>query len=557
MKKKPEKKDFLTRWNRLKGDRSSFDEQWKELSSLILPRHGEFSATNRDNKSGAFNKIYDSTATRALDVLGAGMQSGVTSPSREWFRLAAPDSGLNDDHQVKEWLSTVETILQAIFAKSNTYRALHSIYKELGCFGTGASVIIPDHQNVIHHYPLTAGEYCLATDARGRVNTLYREFRLTVAEMVEEFGFGNCSAGVQRMFESGNNHDELMTILHVIEPRSARDVTKSDNLNMAWGSYYMEMDANEGKLLRESGFPFFPVVAPRWSVSSGSVYGTNCPAMTALGDIKQLQVQQLRKAQVIDYQSNPPLQVPGSLRDTRINTLPGGVTYYDQAHPEHGIKSLFDVRLDAQLLLQSIQETQRRIEATFYADIFLMFDGLDRNRMTATEVAERQQEKMLMLGPVFERLINELLDPIIEITFAYAAMAGIIPPPPPVMQNVGMDVEYVSIFAQAQKAVGINAVGQFLGNVGNMAQFKPEALDIINADEAVRITADMIGVDPKILYPPEYVDQIRQQRAQQQAEQQEMASAQQQANTMKTLSDVDMSGDSAVSAIFDQGMAGL
>jgi len=35
---------------------------------------------------------------------------------------------------------------------------------------------LPDFQNIIHHYPLTTGEYCIATNYQGTVNTLYREY---------------------------------------------------------------------------------------------------------------------------------------------------------------------------------------------------------------------------------------------------------------------------------------------------------------------------------------------------------------------------------------------
>lgn len=549
MANKPEKKDFLTRWGRLKSDRSSWMSRWETLSELILPMHGEYFASNRDHDAAAFNKMFDSVATWALEVLAAGMQSGVTSPSRKWFRLMIPGSPLNDDHDVQKWLNNIELLMQEIFNKSNTYRALHTLYKEIGCFGTGVSVIVPDFNDVIHHYPLTAGEYALATDARGHVNTLYREFRLTVAEMVGEFGLESCSVTTRNMFEK-QLLDELITILHVIEPRRDRDVTKKNNQNMPYGSYYIEYNReDDGKFLREGGFPFFPVLAPRWSVTANNVYG-NSPAMTALGDVKQLYTQQKRKQQVIDLQTLPPLQAPSSLRNTMIDALPGGITFYDQANPQSGIRSMFEVQLDSQLLLQSIQEASNRIQRAFHADIFLMFDNLDKNRMTATEVAERQQEKMLMLGPVFERLINELLDPLIEITFACARNAGIVPPPPEAMQNIEMDVDYVSIFAQAQKAVGINAMRQFFADVVSIAQAMPEALDMINTDETVRLTANAIGVDPRMLNNPDVVNKIRQQRAEQQQEQQQMAAAQQQANTMKTLSDVDTS-------IFDQGMGEL
>ena len=306
-----------------------------------------------------FNEIYDSTGTQSLRILAAGMMSGMTSPARPWFKLAIEDADLMQYQPVKLWLDQTTKLMHTIFQRSNTYRALHAMYEELGAFGTAASIILPDFDDVLHHYPLTVGEYTVATNWKGEVDTLYREFQKTVAETVREFGYDNCSPSLRRRYDNAN-YDGWVTIIHAIEPRLERDASRRDALNMPWRSVYLEKGAGENDILRESGFRRFPALCPRWTVSGGDIYG-HSPGMEALGDIKQLQHEQLRKAQGIDYKTNPPLQVPTSLKYRDVDRLPGGIMYTDSAGSQAGIRPLYEVQLDLNHLLQDIQDVRGRM----------------------------------------------------------------------------------------------------------------------------------------------------------------------------------------------------
>jgi hypothetical protein len=500
------------RWSSLKNERSTWDHHWREISDYLLPRSGRFFTKKVNDGGKRHNNIYDNTATRSLRVLSAGMMAGMTSPARPWFRLATADLDMMKSDNVKLWLNTVTRQMLNVFARSNTYRALHTVYEELGAFGTASNLILPDFNNVIHNHPLTIGEYALATNAKGEVDTIYREFEMTVSQVVEEFGYKNCSQNTRHMYDRGN-YDYWITIIHTIEPRRERDMYKRDPKNMPFKSCYFEQAGDKYDMLRESGFEMFPAVAPRWSVTGGDIYGL-APAMEALGDIKQLQHEQLRKAQGIDYQTKPPLQVPTALKNQGVNSLPGGVTYVDATAQNNAIRSAFEVRLDLNHLLQDINDVRERIRGSFYADLFLMLANNDLGRMTATEVAERHEEKLLMLGPVLERLHNELLDPMIAMTFTRMVKAGVVPPPPPEMEGMDINVEFVSMLAQAQRAIGTNSVDRFVGNLGAIAGMKPEVLDKFDADKWADHYSDMLGIDPELITPDDQVIFIRQQRAQ-------------------------------------------
>jgi hypothetical protein len=473
--------------------------------------------------------------------------AGMTSPARPWFRLTTSNPQIDESAAIKTWLSDVTRLMQMVFAKSNTYRSLHSMYEELGAFGTASSIVLADFDTVIHHSVLTAGEYALAANSRDKIDTLYRQFQMTVAQMVREFGRDNCSTMVQNLFDRGAL-EQWVTIMQAIEPRADRDLSKRDDRNMAWKSVYFEPGGSEDEILRESGFKEFPALCPRWAVVGGDIYG-NSPAMEVLGDIKQLQHEQLRKAQGIDYKTRPPLQVPTSMKSRDVDTLPGGISFFDVAAPNGGIRPAFEVNIDLSHLLADIQDVRERIKGGFYADLFLMLATGTNPQMTATEVAERHEEKLLMLGPVLERMHNEILDPLIDMTFSRMVEAGIVPPPPEELQGIELNVEFVSMLAQAQRAIATNSVDRFVGNLGAIAQMKPEVLDKLDADRWADAYADMLGIDPELIVPGDKVALIRQQRADASEAQQQAALLNQGADTAQKLGSIDTSKQNALTDV--------
>jgi hypothetical protein len=334
--------------------------------------------------------------------------------------------------------------------------------------------------------------------------------------------------------QSGSGLDAWIPVIHAIEPRADRDPSKKDAKNMAWGSYYFELTGATDTMLRESGYKQFCAVVPRWTKVGGDIYGRS-PAMNALGDIKQLQHEQLRKANAIDYQTNPPLNVPSSLKNQDVNRLPGGITYRDPSAGKESISSLFEVNLDLNHLLADIQDVRTRIRSRFFSDLFLMINQMEVGKMTATEVAARQEEKMLMLGPVVERLNHELLQPLIEITFTHMLEGGAIPQPPDELSGMELSVEFVSVLAQAQQAIGTNSMDRFTGTIGVIAQMKPEVLDKFDADYWAESYSEKLGVDPKLIVDDDKVAALRDARNKAQAAQQQAAVMEQQSKTANNL----------------------
>jgi len=549
---KTRKELILQRWYALKNERSSWIQEYKDISNVLLPRAGRYFVEDRNRGNRRNQNIFDSTATKSLRVLGAGLMAGATSPARPWIRMQTPYADLNSKQSVKKWCADVTKLILDVFNRSNVYRSLHSMYEEIGAFGTAVSVILHDYSDVIRMYPLTAGEYAIAANNRGEVDTLYREFQKTVAQLVKEFGYANVSDDTRLMYDKGNL-DVWRTVIHCIEPNEDRDPSKKDAANMAWTSTYLEIGgssdsqqtSNQGTtggsqaVLQVSGFKKFRVVAPRWSTYGGDIYG-NSPAMDALGDIRQLQHEQLRKGQAIDFKTKPPIQVPTSLKNHDIDTLPGGISYVDSVNQNGGIRTSFEVNIDLNDLREDIMDVRQRIRSAFYEDLFLMLANNVNANMTATEVAELHEEKMLMLGPVIERLHDELLKPLVDSAFDILAEAGLLPPPPPELQGQQLQVEFVSILAQAQKQIGTNSVDKLVMAIGGIVQMQMTAqqpvtvLDNFDVDAWYEDYSDMLGTDPSLNVPEDQRDAARAARAKAQQQAMQQAQMQQAAETAKT-----------------------
>lgn len=359
---------------------------------------------------------------------------------------------------------------------------------------------------------------------------------MTVSALVREFGYNNVSPAVRRMYDKGQ-YDKWVDVVNAIEPRTYRDPEKHDAMNMPYRSVYFESrnwDRYDG-VLRESGFRQFPVLAARWNVTGGDIYGTG-PGMEALGDLRQLQQEQFYKSKAIAMQADPAVVASADMRNQEANLVPGGVIYADNVAQVQGIRAAYEVNLRLDYLVQDLQDTRRRIDEAFYKDIFLMITGMPASqRATATEIAERHEEKMLMLGPVLERLNAELNDRLISMTFDRLLQVGLIPPVPQELEGVDLNVEFVSVLAQAQKAITTNAVDRFTQNLGQLANMKPEILDKFDADYWADYYSDVLGLDPRLIVPGKEVARIRQQRAEAQQQAQQLANAEQASAIAKNL----------------------
>ncbi|HZX69758.1 MAG TPA: portal protein [Rhodanobacter sp.] len=522
----------------LKLERVGFIPHYKELSQFIQPRRGRFFIEDRNRGGERYNSIINSKATMAHRVARAGLMAGSMSPARPWFELGVDDPQLSAWQPAKVWFSTVSAIIRKIFNESNFYNMSSTMLGEILLFATGAMLHVDDFEDVARFYTLTAGSYLIGQDDRQIINTLCREWELTTSQLVQKFGPKACSPQVQTAYDNGN-YDLWWPITHMIEPNDMYDPGKKLSQYKKFASVYYETgiqyNAN-GKLLSRKGFRDFPAYVPRWDVTAEDIYGTDCPAMTALGDIKGLQIEERQKAQAISLMVRPLLKGPASLRNVPIESLPGGVTIYDGDAGKDSLAPIYTVNPQLQEMRIDIGAVEERIEHAFYNHLFRAISDMQgvqpRNQL---ELNQRDQERLLELGPVLEHMHEEFLAQVVSRTFEQAVRAHILPPAPKEIQGQFVKMKMISALATAQRSVSAGTIERVTTYVvGLVSGGFQHAADNFDADAAVNEYADVTGLSPRLIKGAEVVAAERKIAADQAAQTQKAAQLQSMAETANT-----------------------
>ena len=493
-----------------------------DIRDFIIPKTGQFEEDDPNGGDNRYDLILDNTGTKAIRTLGAGMHGGMTSPARPWFKLTLENEYLMDIPAVKQYIYEIQKAMYAVLAKSNFYSAIHNIYEEEGGYGTACLLMYEDDKEVVRFYALTYGEYKLSQSHRRAVNGIWRVIHMTAQQLQEKFGKDKLPKEVTD--ELKNNADsksrdpfKFFEIIHVIRERNWYNPDKKSKEDMPIESTYVMKDLANSKheLIEESGFREWPAATPRWRQNGADVYGRGI-GHEILGHCKQLQEQTHDKLMASAKMVDPPLKAPSGLK-RETNTGPGDITFGDDVDK---FQPLYELNASFREFKEDINDTRMEIMKGAYNDLFLMLAD-QRPGVTATEIVERHEEKLLQLGPVIERQFNELLNPVIERVYGVMYRRGLIPEPPQelvqAMQDKGgpieMRVEYISLLAQAQKQAILSAIKATVGFAGEMSAIDPTTWDAINSVEAVKEFADAIGSPPKILRTDEEIKFIRDQRA--------------------------------------------
>lgn len=520
--------------------RYSWIQHWALIGKNFCPRRTQwlteggvdFPVANAMVRGLPINQaIIDTTPIYALQVCAAGLMSGLMSPSRPWFKLRSQGVETNDlDRPAQLWLEAVEDRLYTVMAESNFYDCAAQMFEDLSAFGTGPMLIYEDDEDVIRCQNPIVGEYYLFVGPSFRVEGLGRLFPKTVSQLVEMFGLEKCPDDVQRLWrEKGASLDVERIVAHLIEPNFPIQPAGVDKpIGQIPGkftfreTYWVWGAQSAGQPLSTRGFQDLPFIAPRCWVTGSDPYGRSF-AMNVLGDAIQLQVETLRKGELLEKVVRPPLKGPVELKNQPSSILPGEISY--MSDPSKGLSPVYEVNPQGLPgITEDIKEIQNRVKTGFFNDLFLMLAQATKD-MTAFEVAQRQQEKLQVLGPVIERFQNEGAGPAIKRIFSILARKQMLPPIPRSLAGRPLQIEYVSMLAMAQRAVATAGIERFAAMTGRIAAVKPEVLDIPNWDEMLREYGQQLGVSQRVVNPQQIVAKMRQaraQKAQQQAAMQQM-----------------------------------
>ena len=505
-------KTIMARFDRLKTGRQNWETHWQEVADYMQPRKADVTKT-RSRGDKRTELIFDSSPIQAVELLAASLHGMLTNPSTPWFSLRYKDEGLDSDDEAKLWLEGVTETMYTAFNRSNFQQEIFELYHDLITFGTAAMFIEEDQTDLLKFSTRHINEIYITENDKGRIDTVYRRFKITLRAAAQQFGT-NLSEEAKNKVEK-DPFDEI-DILHAVYPRIEFNPAKKDKQNMEFESVYLEY--KNGNELSVGGFVEFPFVVPRYLKASHEIYGRS-PAMTALPDVKMLNEMSKTTIKAAQKQVDPPLLVPDDGFLLPVRTVPGGLNFYRSGTRDR----IEPLNIGANNPLGLNMEEQRRtaIRNVFYVDQLLLQQG---PQMTATEVIQRNEEKMRLLGPVLGRLQSELLKPMIDRCFAILLRNNQFAPAPEFLSGQDIEIEYVSPLAKAQKGTELTSITRAIEILGSLANVAP-VFDYINFDALVKHVADLVGVPQKVLKLQSQVNAEREQQAQlaeQQAQMQQM-----------------------------------
>lgn len=514
------------RFKAMMASRGDYDADAYEIAGLAMPSRSKRIVENvkaKNRSASTRSNLYDGHSIRSFEVCANGMLSGLSSRSRPWFRPKLMDEELMDYHPVRLWLDEVATIMYAAFAASNFYEAALSVYLEMAGFGTGANIIQSDAEVISTSHPLTFGEYGLSTGTHGRPDGLSRSFTLTTRQMVETFvvdrfdsnamHWGRVTPAVKEAWDGGH-YDRTFTVHQVIETNPAYVPGKIGRIGMPWRSIKWQPDQNDkNKFLAIEGYYEQCFMAPRWETLSGDDWGTG-RGKKALPDMRALQLAAKRSGEAEDMAVKPPTWGPPTI--SRVSMLPGAHTAVAAADMTQGIQPIYQIPYQVvQILDTKIERLHRAVDAMTYADLFMAITNMDGVQpRNVEELVRRHEEQLTQLGPVTDRANVEFLQVAFDRMFGILSRGGLLPPAPEEIEGMELQVDFVSVLAQAQKLLGISQTERSMAFAGNMAAANPEVMDNIDSDAVLRDYWERSGAPAVGLRDPRIVEQIRASRAQ-------------------------------------------
>ncbi len=505
-------KNLLKRYDRLKSQRQNWESHWQEVADYMQPRKADVTKS-RSKGDKRTELIFDSSPLQSVELLAASLHGMLTNPSTPWFSLRFKENEMENEDEAKEWLEDATEVMYSAFNKSNFQQEIFELYHDLITFGTAAMFIEEDDDDLLKFSTRHINEIFIAENDKGRIDTVFRKFKLSARSAIQKFG-----ANVSNNIATVHRKDpyEEVEILHAIYPRSDFDPKKKDKANMPFESVYLE--AGTGDELSVSGFKEFPFVVPRYLKASHEIYGRS-PAMTALPDVKMLNEMSKTTIKSAQKQVDPPLLVPDDGFILPVRTVPGGLNFYRSGTRDR----IEPLNIGANNPLGLNMEEQRRtaIRNVFYVDQLLMQQG---PQMTATEVIQRNEEKMRLLGPVLGRLQSELLKPLIDrcLIFYLEEDSLLLHQ---ISYRVKTQKQNMFLLQLSTKSTELSSITRGIEILGSLANVAP-VFDYINFDALVKHVADLVGVPQKVLKLQSQVNAEREEAAQAAQQQQQMAEQQ-------------------------------
>lgn len=519
---------IIARHNALLEGMTNWKNLWDDAANYIMPHKGNITSVVSPGEEQT-NEVYDSTAEESLLVFAAGLVSQMVPPGELWFRYEPADE--NSSEPIRAWFDDcTQRAAKAIYS-SNFYMAIHEDFLDAGFCGTSNTYLEEGRNNRLNFCNVPIGTYCIAENSEGIVDTVSREWMWTAKQAAEQWGEEKLTKSLREALSSkdASGYGKKFKFIHSVYPRRKKDTKPGQVEGKLRPIESVYVCVEDSMVIEESGFYEMPYAVSRVMRSRNEVWGRG-PGTQILPEVRMLNRMEMDLLIATEKHVGPSWLMPDDSA-YRPDNRPNGITYWDASNPNNKPERIQEVsRLDYGE--NKTEQKRKRIRSAFFADMFQMLSSSQemKREKTAFEVAQMIQEKLVLFSPMFARLVQEKLNPLLERVFAVMLREGMFTPPPEGLEGTDYEISYVSKIALAIKAAQNNSLMELLQIANAMVPFDQSVASVVNWRKAFRDVARNRGTSADWMRTDEEVDQMI-------SDMQKAAAAQQAANTAKTMSE--------------------
>lgn len=516
-------KALVKEYEAIKAQRGTWENTWQDVADNITGR-GDFTSEQIVGGRKRMPNIHDTTALQSMSLLAGGLNSLMTNPAAEWFHLRPEDPRLLDDEDVALWFEDAETQMYSTL-NSPTARfhpQVHELYLELVAYGTGGFFVedLPGTGVLYSSRPLS--ELFISENAQGMVDTVYRCFRFTARQAVDAWG-NDAPEGAKKDLAKGDS-EAKRPYLHMIKTATDPRPLPFRPSGFPIESAFIDLDRKE--VIATGGYHERPNMVVRWEKDSSEAYGRG-PGIVALSDAKMLNEMNKTLLQSGQLRVAPPVMIDDDGVETQLDFRPRGRNVVRPGMLNPPIQPI-DMGGDLGWGDWVVRDKRQQVQDAFHYELLQLIRD---PRMTATQVIELSTNIQRLLAPVLGRFQTELLEPMLERTFAIKLRRGDFLPPPPALSGQEIRIEYVSPVARAQREADANAIIELFTVGANLAQTDPSVVNVMDTEEGLRFIAKQKGVPVSVLRSRSEVEAMREADREVAAEQAQRDQLQQTAET--------------------------
>ncbi len=498
----PSPEQVLNEQKALDAQRVNFANEWELIRRNMMPTKKPIEIRNAPGQQQT-QEIFDSTGTASIITMANFLQGNIFNRAIRWFDLKFREDELSRDPKSSAWLDNCRTRMLQELSQSNFYSASLEWLTDLIGFGNSNMLIEPTRAGSLARAQLCfttqpVGSFWWAENDGGEISATYHIVESKLRNCVQRWGN---KIPQELRDKAAVKPYENIRLLHAIYPRTwaTNDKVKTST-NMDYVSDWILYDT--GKRVEEGGYPSYPCAAGRWSPIAGEVYARG-PGEVARPDVTTLN--HAVDMSLLGWEKflDPPMVREAGSIVGKIDFNAGKVTVLKNLSKRP--LPLMDQGTKWDVHQYNLEDKRRQIKEHFFVDEIRKLISVEGPQppKTAFEVSASLKLLYQIIAPVSGRIeegVRRMIDTAFEIMYRKGMFQKVTPAIPKLYalaseKPLQMEVEYQGPLAKSQRETEINSIREFIADIGALGQLDPNAMLVLDAVAAARLSAEYRGVE--------------------------------------------------------------